>query len=278
MFTGQRPGRFGEGDPHVTTVPVFMRLREHHCISPQVPIPAGGRGDGFDDGLHNAWMPKIHIRETQGDAFVTDQHGNKATYHTFVPGAPSIHSEETCTHCIKRRLAADEEMRVRSAALADADMDIPPPDAEMEDVFTRVGLGRGHECEDTEMEDDADDSDAESDAGSTDSYEAALSEPPTILTTCSGIQDLLLTGEVRSSPSFYSYSVADGDNIYRPTLVTAKRGIIIYSTAASACGTDLSPSSVFPVPQRVTRTGPSVAGCSRATSSVHRTSSGPGAL
>lgn len=62
IVTAQRPSSFGEGNLHVT-VPLFMRLREHHCIDPQFPIRTGGKGDGFDDGLANGWLPLLRIEE-----------------------------------------------------------------------------------------------------------------------------------------------------------------------------------------------------------------------
>jgi hypothetical protein len=64
MMTPQRPAGFGEGSPQLTTVPLFMRLREHHCINPQVPIRTGGTHNGFDDGLENAWLPPFRMRES----------------------------------------------------------------------------------------------------------------------------------------------------------------------------------------------------------------------
>ena len=36
-----------------------MRIREHHCISPQKPIATGGVHNGFDDGLPNVWLPDV---------------------------------------------------------------------------------------------------------------------------------------------------------------------------------------------------------------------------
>jgi hypothetical protein len=64
MGTVQRPPMFGEGDPQITTVPLYMRLREHHCINPQYPVLTGGRHNGFDDGLENAWLPPVRMRES----------------------------------------------------------------------------------------------------------------------------------------------------------------------------------------------------------------------
>ena len=39
-----------------------MRLKEHHCISPQEPVPPGGpEDDPFDDGIRNAWFPPVDL-------------------------------------------------------------------------------------------------------------------------------------------------------------------------------------------------------------------------
>jgi hypothetical protein len=64
MGMPHRPPNFGEGNPQITTVPLYMRLREHHCINPQLPIRIGGKRNGFDDGLENAWLPPFRMRES----------------------------------------------------------------------------------------------------------------------------------------------------------------------------------------------------------------------
>ena len=61
------PSGFGESFPFVTTVPVMVRLREHHCIRPAraVEVPTGGDLDRlFDEGVRNGWLPRgIKFRE-----------------------------------------------------------------------------------------------------------------------------------------------------------------------------------------------------------------------
>jgi hypothetical protein len=64
MGAVQRPPMFGEGNIQITTVPLYMRLREHHCINPEFPVLTGGRRNGFDDGLENAWLPPVRMRES----------------------------------------------------------------------------------------------------------------------------------------------------------------------------------------------------------------------
>ena len=54
------PAGFGESFPFVTTVPVMVRLREHHCIRPAraVEVPVGDDADRlFDEGVRNGWLP-----------------------------------------------------------------------------------------------------------------------------------------------------------------------------------------------------------------------------
>lgn len=54
------PAEFGESFPFVTTVPVMVRLREHHCIRPAraVEVPIGDDADRlFDEGVRNGWLP-----------------------------------------------------------------------------------------------------------------------------------------------------------------------------------------------------------------------------
>ena len=54
------PTEFGESFPFVTTVPVMVRLREHHCIRPAkaVDVPEGDEPDElFDEGVRNGWLP-----------------------------------------------------------------------------------------------------------------------------------------------------------------------------------------------------------------------------
>jgi hypothetical protein len=64
MKTVQRPPAFSEGNPLISIVPLYMRLREHHCINPQFPVLTGGRHNGFDDGLDNAWLPPVSMYES----------------------------------------------------------------------------------------------------------------------------------------------------------------------------------------------------------------------
>lgn len=59
------PDAFGDQWPFVTNAPLYMRLREHHCIRPDIPADIGGSGDGFDDGVLNAWLPLCRLPENE---------------------------------------------------------------------------------------------------------------------------------------------------------------------------------------------------------------------
>ena len=67
------PAGFGESSPFVTTVPVMVRLREHHCIRPAraVEVPVGDGSDRlFDEGVRNGWLPGgIKFREDGVSSF-----------------------------------------------------------------------------------------------------------------------------------------------------------------------------------------------------------------
>jgi hypothetical protein len=54
------PPEFGESSPFVTTVPVIVRLREHHYIRPAraLEVPGVDEPDElFDEGVRNGWLP-----------------------------------------------------------------------------------------------------------------------------------------------------------------------------------------------------------------------------
>ncbi|KAI0937449.1 hypothetical protein AcV5_005355 [Taiwanofungus camphoratus] len=115
------PTNFSDQNPRLATVPVYMRLREHHCINPQLPVLSGSEPDEFDDGIRNAWFPTIQYREANGVVRIEDQTNNEVThYETYVEGRANSHSEETCTQCRHRRLEEEEELqeRVRENARA----------------------------------------------------------------------------------------------------------------------------------------------------------------
>ena len=67
------PAGFGESFPFVTTVPVMVRLREHHCIRPAraLEVPGGDEPDElFDEGVRNGWLPGGTKFREDGVSFV----------------------------------------------------------------------------------------------------------------------------------------------------------------------------------------------------------------
>ena len=177
------PKQFGDTDPAISLWPLFLRLKEHHCVSPQEPVPPGGQDDDpVDDGIRNAWFPPVNsvvhqvchprIRNQhysnlprQGRAILNyRQHGEtlRTVHETFERGHPNSHDENTCLTCQARREPEEPMSDIESApALRHSDY---------EDDFAEAGLGRSS-YDDVEV----------------DTYE----------TTCTGIRDIIFTGEVR---------------------------------------------------------------------------------
>ena len=199
------PAGFGESFPFVTTVPVMIRLREHHCIRPARPleIPVGDGPDQlFDEGVRNGWLPRGAKFREDGVSFVhyifafpsshfpqrklevQDQHGSTlAVYETYRPGRPNSHSEDTCDICCARIGAAEEAMmdrfRERNSQQQEEDFSVPWDDA-MDvdgDAYTES------EC---------------------DEYPEIPEE--FIETVCTGIHDIVITGEV-CAPSLLPYGL-----------------------------------------------------------------------
>ena len=58
LQTVQMPPTFNEQTVALIAAPVFMRLREYHCmdVEPRQPVPSGARDD-LDGGIRNAWFP-----------------------------------------------------------------------------------------------------------------------------------------------------------------------------------------------------------------------------
>lgn len=97
---------------------------------------------------------------------MTDADGRISIYDTYVPGQPNSHREETCTACISEKENVKDMRRCNGSLLESELPAIPPTDSKIEDIFASFDLGLD------------------------DNYKP-----------CSGIQDILLTGEVRASTS-----------------------------------------------------------------------------
>jgi len=157
------PAHF-DTDVSTSTWPLFMRLKEHHCVSPQEPVPAGGPDDDpLDDGIRNAWFPPINLTTHRGRAILTYRHRGemqRTEHETFEQGHPNSHDENTCLTCQACRELEEPMHGVES---------IPAPrHSDFEDDFAEAGLGQPSYDDDDE-----------------DTYE----------TTCSGIRDIIFTGE-----------------------------------------------------------------------------------
>ena len=90
--------------------PVYLQLREHHCVSPTEPAPCGGNPIDNDDGINNAWLPPtIEVQEGNGIVRLRDtQHLSQSiVYETFVEGKKNSHHPDTCKVCVQKQRTAD---------------------------------------------------------------------------------------------------------------------------------------------------------------------------
>ncbi|KAH9933441.1 uncharacterized protein B0H18DRAFT_1115442 [Fomitopsis serialis] len=105
------PPDFSAENPHLFMHPVYLQLREHHCVSPARPAPCGGNPNDNDDGINHAWLPSaFDVREANGIVRLRNlQRINEpaAVYETFVEGQRNSHNPETCRTCVARQKAAD---------------------------------------------------------------------------------------------------------------------------------------------------------------------------
>lgn len=76
LVTSQEfPESFSIMNPRLMTSPLYMRLREHHCINPMQPVGAAlpqFEGD-TDEGICNGWFPKMSLTEHGGRVRVEDE-------------------------------------------------------------------------------------------------------------------------------------------------------------------------------------------------------------
>ena len=118
-------------------------------------------------------LPPLHY--TKRKLEVQDEYGRTlATYETHQPGRPNSHSEDTCDVCCARIGAADEAMmdRVR------------------ERNFQQQGEDLGMAWEDS--------MDIDGDADMESEYDEYSEIPEEFIeTVCTGIHDIVITGEVR---------------------------------------------------------------------------------
>ncbi|KAH8114870.1 hypothetical protein DFH11DRAFT_1590158 [Phellopilus nigrolimitatus] len=89
--------------PAAYQMPLFMRLREHHCLEGSLPV--GWGQDVLErecDGLRMAWLPPdVELVEGDGKLRIFDPlAGESLTYETHVPGRPNSHiASGGCSKC-----------------------------------------------------------------------------------------------------------------------------------------------------------------------------------
>ncbi|OAX30984.1 hypothetical protein K503DRAFT_788123, partial [Rhizopogon vinicolor AM-OR11-026] len=173
---------------------LLMRLREHHCIDPQDPVPTGGANGGFDDGIANAWIPNdVQIYEDRDAKLRFYHRGRVHTYEAYRPGIANSHDEATCKGCLFRGTC---DIIYREDDVYYAGVDADQVDAAMEDddeqflvaASSQYGLlidsildQRGHAMEEeTDVEEDV---------------TCDCDEEYWVQRKCNGVLDIALVGE-----------------------------------------------------------------------------------
>ncbi|RDX46801.1 hypothetical protein OH76DRAFT_1442743 [Lentinus brumalis] len=123
--------------PSLAEVPVYVLFREHHCVSPTVPVPTGGTRPGFDDGVLNAYLPKTFDCQHVGNQLRITIPGvlnQPARYEDYVEGKPSPHDPSKCRACMMHAYREEVELRERVAARTKAaEMELDETDDVVED-------------------------------------------------------------------------------------------------------------------------------------------------
>ncbi|KAF9237060.1 hypothetical protein BU15DRAFT_49217 [Melanogaster broomeanus] len=194
MQTPEMPASFDEQTIGLAAAPVFMRLREYHCmdVEPHQPIPGGGK-DGAG-GIQNAWFP--NSMRYQEVSVCISHHGLTITcqertsfYHEYVVGGPDLHDESKCRGCQYR---GTSEMVLREHD--DRYLQCRYPDAQyvegsyleaLDQALAEDGMEEGEDEEDDAMEEDSSEADVEMNT------DGELE----IKRKCDGIRDIVLVGE-----------------------------------------------------------------------------------
>ncbi|KAG6380578.1 hypothetical protein JVT61DRAFT_4941 [Boletus reticuloceps] len=169
MQIPQIPPNFNEQSVGLTAAPVFIRLREYHCMDvyPNEPVHSGG--------IQNAWFPSsARFHEVTHGLAITCQE-RSSTYNEYVVGGPDLHDESRCRGCEYRGTSEMifREDDVRYLAAAD--------DALAEE-----------DSEDAENDDD----DSNDDSSNPDVDMASGDGDELVITRkCDGILDIVLLGE-----------------------------------------------------------------------------------
>ncbi|KAI0029418.1 hypothetical protein K488DRAFT_56422 [Vararia minispora EC-137] len=102
LATPDYPDGFGETSPWMSSWPVYMRLQEHHCISPATPVPVPRNADdALDNHVWNAYFPLGFGVRNDLDTLTIDVDGTKCVYETASPGRLSSHDPATCRACVR---------------------------------------------------------------------------------------------------------------------------------------------------------------------------------
>ncbi|KAJ6614825.1 hypothetical protein B0H10DRAFT_1950385 [Mycena sp. CBHHK59/15] len=168
VTTRDYPPTFDEGHLGTTTIPLFMRIQEHRSYAPNTPVPCGGAGDGWDDGLANAYFPP-HTRFVPHAHGLTVRVGDGGDDEVYEYASRDAHDAEECAECAARETRR-RRIRTRRAAAA------------YEEHFARVGLVFSDPA-------DADEGEGEG--------EDEMDDAPYVphrVPECDGIQDIIFTG------------------------------------------------------------------------------------
>ncbi|KAI0354683.1 hypothetical protein OH77DRAFT_1437376 [Trametes cingulata] len=105
--------------PMVVEQPVYVNLREHHCIDPEVPVPTGYIAGGLGDDVQNAYFPRPFEYRQVGNTLRISIPGTRisARYETYVEGRPNSHNPRTCRICIFNQEEDERALRARVEAL-----------------------------------------------------------------------------------------------------------------------------------------------------------------
>ncbi|KAI0672575.1 hypothetical protein C8Q78DRAFT_1078082 [Trametes maxima] len=192
---------------HPTRAPfehaLFFTLREHHCVSPAraLPCPVSG-GDPLDEGAMNAFLPSgfegmcavVGGGGGRPGVLRVRWGGEEYRYETYVEGRENSHDEATCEMCAAAQDGAQEE--------EDGDEDEEEEEEMRVERARRTvqhALGEGRDVEefiaavaDQDQDQDRDGEDVRSVASSASTSGSGATE---MFRTCSGITDIILTGE-----------------------------------------------------------------------------------
>ncbi|KAH0828723.1 hypothetical protein J3R83DRAFT_3134 [Lanmaoa asiatica] len=173
MQTPQMPQIFSEQSIGIAIAPVFMRLREYHCMDVELnqPVPSGG--------IQNAWFnSSTRFQEVTHGLVITCQERD-SYYDEYVVGGPDLHDESRCRGCQYRgtseTIFREDDMRYLGV---------------LDDVLADEG-----------MEDVEDDEDDVMDMAPSDGNELVITR------NCDGILDIILVGEtdLRHGQAWHHY-------------------------------------------------------------------------